>query len=659
MKYCARCGQETSDEAGFCQSCGYAFSKLQNALKAEQPYGDSNINIGTHQNQDKAEGWPVISQETQPEITTSYNEPLTSSKTKGFNKKLKILICSVLALLLVAAGGFWGWQKYGTEARAQGKLELGIKYLSENDYEKAVLAFDEAIKIDPKEVKAYQGLAKIFTLQGKYDEAKAAYERGTAAVKPEYQIVLRLSLAGMFIDKGDLSQAEAFFQQIINGNKACVDAYIGLAMVYQQQGNKDKALAILEQCVKENSQDYRAYNALARYYTDSCDMEKTMQNVVKSLDLEVNQQEAYMILDDLYKGKWADLTTKSDKVAGPKTAAMLKFYASYSEQKYSQALSDYYGSLATDTNNLKARVLAAVCLVKNGRQSEAEKIIDGLPKDLNTWIMADVAQYYKSVGDYKNSVSWAQKSLNKEPRNYASLIILVDISKMDSQTEAAQVYLTRLVVLGAQPVTRTKSELISRAIDSPSFLIPFDINKKQDSVAGNTPAIKSQASDESGGRLPFCEKDCYILGVKINSRPDEAIGILGPPITKENGHWTYSFGWLEVMEFENRVREIYIETEGVSGPRGIVVGDSIESVINKFPNENHPIRDDGIKNLYTDRSTCSSGYIYYDDTSRARNIYFMVGRMDGKYEKPIGHLCLELKQDRVSRIILTDGYSLD
>ncbi|MEN6391159.1 MAG: tetratricopeptide repeat protein [Syntrophomonas sp.] len=86
------------------------------------------------------------------------NPPKT--KGPGGGKKLKILIGSLLALVLLAAGGFWGWQYFGTEARTKAKLDLGVKYLSENDYEKAVLAFNEAIKIDPKEVKGYQGLAK-------------------------------------------------------------------------------------------------------------------------------------------------------------------------------------------------------------------------------------------------------------------------------------------------------------------------------------------------------------------------------------------------------------------------------------------------------------------------------------------------------------------
>lgn len=44
----------------------------------------------------------------------------------------------------------------------QDKYDLGVKYVSEGNYEEAILALNAAIEIDPKQVDAYLTLADIY-----------------------------------------------------------------------------------------------------------------------------------------------------------------------------------------------------------------------------------------------------------------------------------------------------------------------------------------------------------------------------------------------------------------------------------------------------------------------------------------------------------------
>ena len=71
----------------------------------------------------------------------------------------------VLCLSLCACGGGEkdGWQE---------QYDLGVRYLSEGNYEQAVVAFTAAIEIDPKREEAYIGLARACTAQG--DTQRAA-----------------------------------------------------------------------------------------------------------------------------------------------------------------------------------------------------------------------------------------------------------------------------------------------------------------------------------------------------------------------------------------------------------------------------------------------------------------------------------------------------
>ncbi|MEQ8174779.1 MAG: tetratricopeptide repeat protein [Syntrophomonadaceae bacterium] len=472
MKYCGKCGQPATDDSMFCETCGNPFSTTNKTSAASIDYQQQQSNPETAPGFGREHTFYQSANHAQ-----APNTPAPPLKPEGRRKLSKGMIAALISLvLLFTAGGAWGWWKLGTEARAQAKLDLAVKYLSENNYEQAILAFNDAIKIDPKQVKSYQGLAKTYTLQRRYDEAKAAYERGTAAVKPEHQLILRLSLAGMYIDKGDLAQAEAFFQEIIKGNKTCIDAYLGLAMVYQQQGSKEKVLTALEQCIKENSQNYRAYNAAARYYADNKDKDKTLSYIVKSLDLEVNQDDAYIILSDVYKGNWEVLQSKADNTWAAKTAAMLKFYAYYSDQKYAQALSLYHSSLEQDKNNLKAAILASICMFNNGEKEQAAQLVKDIATNTNSdSIIVDLIRYYIIAGDAPRAREMAVKSLDQKPDNLELIKLLASIDKSD--TSAIRTYQIWFIVGSWDPVN-----VVEKEIKKASLELPFPESQKPLSI---------------------------------------------------------------------------------------------------------------------------------------------------------------------------------
>ena len=69
--------------------------------------------------------------------------------------------------------------------KAMEKVELGQKYLTEQNYTEAVASFTEAIGLDPENIPAYMGRAQAYTGLKQYDDAKADYT--TAIEKTEDQ----------------------------------------------------------------------------------------------------------------------------------------------------------------------------------------------------------------------------------------------------------------------------------------------------------------------------------------------------------------------------------------------------------------------------------------------------------------------------------------
>ncbi|MEQ8174783.1 MAG: tetratricopeptide repeat protein [Syntrophomonadaceae bacterium] len=458
--YCGKCGQELKDDARFCNSCG------------------NNIGASNEEESIIAESG---SEEQSFKAMESPNETKTATpiqtKPPGIGKKTKVIIGSILAVVLIL-GGFWGWNSFGTEARVQAKLELAVKYLSENDYEKAILAFNDAIKIAPKEVKAYQGLARVYTIQGKYDEAQSTYDRGLAAVAAEKKPTLQIGLAGMYMDQGQMDKAEQAFQEINNGNSSCLEAYFGLAIVYQQKGDNAKAEAMLRKAVENNPTEYRAYNTLALYLKQNNKTDDSFNNLLKSLTLEINQQEAYLILTDLYKGNWSALQSKASLITDKQHAAMLQFYGYYASEDYSKAITIFQEKLNLQNGNQKARILAAIAMLKQGDKPGAEALVKQLTKEkLNDWLFSDLGRYYLEAGDKEKAKEYALKALKANPTNLDAIAILQAVNSTDA---SVKVYTAQALLYNWKPVAKVKEELKEKSLI----------------VLGNSGSVKPEGSNQ-------------------------------------------------------------------------------------------------------------------------------------------------------------------
>jgi len=102
-------------------------------------------------------------------------------------KKITVLL-TVLALVL----SLCACSAKNEPATWQEQYDLGIRYLSEGNYEEAILAFHAAIEIDPKRTDAYIGLADAYEAIGDAEKARQILEDALAAVSEPDVIQNRL-----------------------------------------------------------------------------------------------------------------------------------------------------------------------------------------------------------------------------------------------------------------------------------------------------------------------------------------------------------------------------------------------------------------------------------------------------------------------------------
>ena len=85
----------------------------------------------------------------------------------------------LLPFLLIISIGL-GACSQNQEAQWQEQYDLGIRYLSEGNYEEAIIAFTTAIEIDPKMSETYLALGNLYIELGDYEAAAKILEQGVS-----------------------------------------------------------------------------------------------------------------------------------------------------------------------------------------------------------------------------------------------------------------------------------------------------------------------------------------------------------------------------------------------------------------------------------------------------------------------------------------------
>lgn len=118
-------------------------------------------------------------------------------KTHIIQKLLLMVICLMLMVTACTASS--------DTISIDDQLSLGQKYLSDLDYENAILAFQKIIEVDPRNVQAYLGLAEAYEKTDKNEEAITALEK-VIEIEPEKEEAY-IKISDIYIKIGDIENA--------------------------------------------------------------------------------------------------------------------------------------------------------------------------------------------------------------------------------------------------------------------------------------------------------------------------------------------------------------------------------------------------------------------------------------------------------------------
>ena len=182
-----------------------------------------------------------------------------SSKKRVNNKWIVIGI--ILIAIIAFVIGLVNYNSFDNSISEQ--LDLGQKYLEEQDYEQAIVAFNKAIEIDDKCVEAYIGLADAYVGIGDTESAMRVLENGIeltgdASLKEVLEIL-----------KNEKSIVNQNVNEVVHENE-------DLDNVYLYETLDDMAIDIISQLGTVGEFDIvgASYDEFTRYFIDNYDVEE-------------------------------------------------------------------------------------------------------------------------------------------------------------------------------------------------------------------------------------------------------------------------------------------------------------------------------------------------------------------------------------------------
>ena len=261
MIICKNCGNVFDEKYDVCPHCGTAIMHNE----AQNPY--------------------TYNMPAQMFMSQSSN---IAAKKKSNIKLISIISASCLVLIGIIIALIMIFSQPNTQSQLSEQISLGEKYLTEENYEEAIVAFKKAIEIEPKDPELYIKLADAYMANGDSDNAIATLENGykqtnDEAIKKkldEFKTQLeydKLISDGekAFSDK-NYTEAVKKFEKAIELKPTEFKPYISAADCYINSKDNDSAKKILEKGYEK---------------TKSNDIKKKLDELDKIIQMEKDKKE--------------------------------------------------------------------------------------------------------------------------------------------------------------------------------------------------------------------------------------------------------------------------------------------------------------------------------------------------------------------------------
>jgi len=281
---------------------------------------------------------------------------------------------------------------------------LAHTYKEQGQYEEAVKFFKKAIEADDEYIYAYRFISECYEHLGKYDEAEQSYTKAIEKFPNDETLYLDRGL--LYAKQKKYLEAIEDYQKAIELYPEYAYAYNNLGIEYYHLKQYDKAIEVYKKAIELYPNYANVYNNLGLVYEDLSQYKKAIWAYQKAIAIEPNFNKAYENLASLYLNK-----TKQYK----------KAIECYNKQLY------IVKNIINNDNIIDIYKNRAEAYFKLGEMQKAQcdyktlivMYLDKIEKNKEyACDYENIAECYHKINDYEQAIKYYKQAIELAPKNY-------------------------------------------------------------------------------------------------------------------------------------------------------------------------------------------------------------------------------------------------
>jgi len=299
-------------------------------------------------------------------------------------------------------------------------LRQGNSQLEKGDTERAILSYQKALALNPKEPgELYQNLGAALARQKNWLEAIAAY---TVALKlqpnnPHLQYILGQAQA----EQNDFSAAIASYRKVIELDPEYFAIYSQLGHALGEIKDFSNAIAAYEKAITMKSDDWELYKNLANFQLQNKEFDLAILNCHKALEFYPENFSIFRLLGDIY----------------------------FQAHNYTDAIANYETAIKLSPNNYTCYTKLGHLFVQQDNLDQALNLYHKAQKlqSQNENIYRVLGNIYGKQQNMKSAKVNYQQALKLDPKNAQSHLKMGNLLEQENQLDSAIIHYQAVVNL--------------------------------------------------------------------------------------------------------------------------------------------------------------------------------------------------------------------
>lgn len=291
-------------------------------------------------------------------------------------------------------------------------LQKGIE-----NYDKAIVALEKCLKIQPNDDVSYFELGKNYLALKDYNNAKINFEKAVA-INPTNKWYL-MGIYDVSFQTKDFPLAINTIQKIIPFDEEYKDDLISLYIATDQQ---DKAVPLIKEMDDKYGKSSERELAKQRIYSSGSHQDEDVETLINNINTSPKEESNYIALINVYGNrneldKVIAVAKQLEKEIPDSDWAQVSLFKGYLEQNLADkaipALYDVLGSVKVDMK-IKHRLFNEflIYVAKNPQYDSAlEKAIPYFKGDTSVDVPKEVGKFYQNKKEFDKAAQYYEESI--------------------------------------------------------------------------------------------------------------------------------------------------------------------------------------------------------------------------------------------------------